>query len=46
VINRDINPNLLPPEDPVVTTHLRPDLHICYADYWAQGMNFGLEGKW
>jgi len=46
VINRDINPNLLPPEDPAVTTHLRPDLRFCYADFWAQGMNFGLEGKW
>jgi hypothetical protein len=46
VINLDLNPNLLPPEDPAVTTHLRPDLRFCYADFWAQGMNFGIEGKW
>ena len=46
VINLDLNPNLLPPEDPEVTTHLRPDLRFCYADFWAQGMNFGIEGKW
>lgn len=46
VINTDLNPNLLPPEDPAVTTHLRPDLRFCYADFWAQGMNFGIEGKW
>ena len=46
VINLDVNPNLLPPEDPAVTTHLRPDLRFCYTDFWAQGMNFGIEGKW
>ena len=46
VINLDVNPMLLPPEDPVVTTHLRPDLRFCYSDFWAQGMNFGIEGKW
>ena len=46
VINLDVNPNLLPPEDPEVTTHLRPVLRFCYADFWAQGMNFGIEGKW
>jgi Putative beta barrel porin-7 (BBP7) len=45
-ISRDLNPNLLPPEDPTVTTNLRPEFHLTYADDWVQGMNVGLEGKW
>ena len=45
VINHQLNPNLIPPEDTTVTTHLQPDLRFCYADFWAQGMNFGIEGK-
>lgn len=45
-VDRDLNPNLLPPEDPVATTHLRPEFDFRYTDFWAQGMNAGLEGRW
>jgi hypothetical protein len=45
-IDRDVNPDLIPPEDPVVTTHLRPEFNLTYDDYWAQGLNLGLEGRW
>jgi hypothetical protein len=45
-ISRDLNPNLFAPEDPAVTTNLRPAFHVVWTDYWAQGMNVALESKW
>ena len=45
-IDRDINPDLFPPEQTTVTTHLRPDFDLLYGDFWAQGMTVGLEGSW
>lgn len=45
-IDRDVNTNLLPVENPVQTTHLRPEFDLKYADFWVQGVNLGLEGKW
>jgi hypothetical protein len=45
-IDRDLNANLLPPEGPQETTHLRPEFNLLYSDLWAQGMNVGLEGRW
>jgi hypothetical protein len=46
MIDRDLNPDLLPPEEGVVDSHLSPRLRLCYDDFWAQGLNVGLEGKW
>jgi len=45
-IDRDINPDLFPPEQTTVTTHLRPEFDLHYSDFWAQGMTVGLEGSW
>jgi hypothetical protein len=45
-IDRAINPNLFPPEDPPVTGLTRPEFRLLYSDYWVQGVNIGLEGKW
>jgi hypothetical protein len=45
-IDRDLNPDLFPPEQTTVTTHLRPDFDFHYTDFWAQGMTLGLEGSW
>lgn len=45
-IDTDVNPNLIPPEDPAVTTHLRPEFNLQYADFWATGLNLGLEATW
>ena len=45
-IDRDLNPNLFPPEDPVATTHLRPEFNVQYTDFWAQGLTVGIEGSW
>lgn len=45
-IDRDVNPDLFPPEQTAVSTHLRPDFEQRYSDFWAQGMTVGLEGSW
>jgi hypothetical protein len=45
-IDRDLNPNLFPPETPIVTNNLRPEFDLTYDDFWAQGLTVGLEGKW
>ncbi len=45
-IDRDLNPNLFPPEQEPQTTHLRPEFNIYYTDFWAQGLTAGLEGSW
>jgi hypothetical protein len=45
-IDLDINPDLFPPEQQVVTTHLRPEFNMNYTDFWAQGFTLGLEGSW
>lgn len=45
-IDTDINPNLIPPEDPAVTTHLRPEFNLAYTDFWGTGLNLGLEATW
>jgi hypothetical protein len=45
-IDRDVNTGLLAPEDPEVTTHLRPEFNLTYDHFWAQGLNVGLEGRW
>lgn len=46
-IDTRVNPNLIPPEGPPpVTTNLFPEFNWVYSDYWAQGLNLGLEGRW
>ena len=41
-IDIDVNPQLIPPEA-VVSGPLRPRFRAIEDDYWAQGLNFGLE---
>jgi len=46
-IDRDVNTALLPPENPVATTHLRPEFRgFACDDFWAQGLTLGLESNW
>ena len=45
-IDLDLNPNLLPPEANPFTGPLRPRFEYHYTDFWAQGLNLGLEGRW
>jgi hypothetical protein len=46
-IDLRVNPNIIPPEGPPpVTTNLFPQFNWVYDDYWAQGFNFGIEGRW
>jgi hypothetical protein len=45
-IDRDVNPDLLPPEFEPFAGPLRPAFAWVDSDYWAQGMNFGLEMTW
>jgi len=42
-IDRDVNPNLIPPEVVPVTSPLRPEFTPNRTDFWAHGINFGLE---
>jgi hypothetical protein len=45
-IDLDINPDQLPPAiNPVEGAH-RPVFEFTESDFWAQGMNFGLQGSW
>jgi hypothetical protein len=45
-IDLDVNPNLFPPVEEEVDDNLRPEFRLICDDFWAQGMNVGLEGKW
>jgi hypothetical protein len=46
-IDLRVNPNLIPPEGPPpVTTNLFPQFNWVYSDYWAQGLNLGIEARW
>ncbi len=45
-IDRDVNPNLLPPEAPIQTTHLRPEFAFRESDVWLQGLNAGVDLRW
>lgn len=44
-ISRDLNPNLIPPENVPFTGALRPQFAYHFTDFWAQGVNVGLEGR-
>lgn len=45
-IDTGLNPNLLAPENPVVTSNLRPEFNLIYTDFWAHGLSLGVEGSW
>ncbi len=49
-IDRDVNPNLLPPESVPLTGALRPRFDFVdnfrQTDYWIQGLNLGAEYRW
>ncbi len=45
-IDRDLNPNQLPPAEDPLTGPLRPRFAFNSVDYWAQGINLGLEYRW
>ncbi|MHB8952877.1 MAG: BBP7 family outer membrane beta-barrel protein [Pirellulaceae bacterium] len=45
-IDLDVNPDqVAPPVSPLVGA-LRPEFAFQEVDYWAQGLTFGLEGRW
>ncbi len=45
-IDRDLNPNLLPPPAQPLTGAQRPTFAFDNTDYWVQGINFGGELRW
>ena len=45
-IDRQVNPNLLPPELVPLTGPLRPEFEFEENGFWAQGMSFGLSYVW
>lgn len=44
-IDLDLNPNLLPPEAVPFTGPLRPRFDLVDTDFWAYGLNVGLEAR-
>jgi hypothetical protein len=45
-IDTTVNPNLLPPENPVQTAFLNPRFAFRETDYWIQGLSLGGEYRW
>lgn len=45
-IDRNVNPNLLPPTVSNTTTHLSPKFAFRETDYWIQGLSLGGEYRW
>jgi hypothetical protein len=45
-IDRDVNPNLLPPEATPFTGLERPAFNFVESDLWVNGLNLGLERTW
>lgn len=45
-IDRDVNPELLPPPADPITGAQRPGFAFDTTDYWVQGLNFGFEYRW
>ncbi len=45
-IDRELNPNLIPPAVSPLVGPLRPDQNFVWSDFWAQGVSVGLEGQW
>lgn len=45
-IDRDLNPNLLPPENTPLAGLERPEFQFVESDLWVNGLNLGLERTW
>ena len=45
-IDLDVNPDLLPPREPPVSGPARPRFVYDGTDFWAQGLNVGLDYRW
>jgi hypothetical protein len=45
-IDTTVNPNLMPPENPVETAFLNPRFAFQQTDYWVQGLSLGGEYRW
>ncbi len=45
-IDREINPNLIPPPEGALIGPQRPGQTFVWSDYWAQGVSVGVEGHW
>lgn len=45
-MSRDINPNLFPPPSATFSGTQRPAFDFDTTDYWARGLNLGLEYRW
>jgi hypothetical protein len=45
-IDRDVNPNLLPPEAVPFTGLARPEFSFVQSDLWVNGLSVGLEHTW
>lgn len=45
-IDRDVNPDQLPPPLVPAAGALRPEFDFQEHDYWAQGFSAGIEGRW
>lgn len=46
IISTDLNTGLLPPAVSPLTGVARPEFRFDTTDYWAQGLNYGLEYRW
>jgi hypothetical protein len=45
-IDTTVNPNLMPPENPVETAFLNPRFAFQQTDHWVQGLSLGGEYRW
>jgi len=45
-IDTTVNPNLLPPENPLETEFLNPRFAFQDSDYWVQGLSLGGDYRW
>ena len=45
-IDTRLNPNLFPPEQVPFSGALRPRFVFRDTDFWAQGLNFGVDYRW
>jgi hypothetical protein len=45
-MDRDLNPNLFPPESAPLAGLLRPEFDFVESDLWVQGLSVGLERTW
>ena len=46
IIDLDVNPELFPPDVGPIDGPLRPRFSFVQTDYWAQGVNLGIDFRW